>query len=154
MLKQTSHKGQLKTTLCSFSDEVKLHCLKPAKTGELKDKTLLILQIKEPVILPAEWIYLGIAKGIAIWERKLWQTIGKSREQGRELAFIEERGELEEAAPNEMISLEVIKSLRWWQLLIGWAAALLIGWAVARRGENLPSSCWSNKVETSSCPGL
>ena len=54
VLKQTSHKGQLKTTLCSFSDEVKLHCLKPAKTGELKDKTLLILQIKEPVILPAE----------------------------------------------------------------------------------------------------
>ena len=42
VLKQTSHKSQLKTNLGSFSDEVKLHCLKPAKPRQIKDKTLSI----------------------------------------------------------------------------------------------------------------
>lgn len=52
----------------------------------------LTLNIKLPVVLPAKWIYLGIAKELQLGICMLWWTICKSNKQGRGTLFCREKG--------------------------------------------------------------
>lgn len=52
---------------------------------------VLTLKNKELVILPAKWIYLGIAEELQCGTSKLWLTVGKSKFRGKGLAFREEK---------------------------------------------------------------
>lgn len=42
---------------------------------------LSTLKVKQPIILPEKWVYLGIAEELQFGTHKLWQTIGKSGDQ-------------------------------------------------------------------------
>ena len=49
-------------------------------------------KIKQPVILPAKRTYSETAEELQFRTCRLWQTIGKSREQGEEGHFTDQRG--------------------------------------------------------------
>lgn len=54
---------------------------------------LLPLKIKQPVILPANWVYWEMAVGLQFETCKLWQSLGKSREHRRGILLYREKGE-------------------------------------------------------------
>ena len=50
---------------------------------------------KEPVILPAKWVYLGIAEKLQFGTSQLWRAISKSKEQREAWSYRGEKGSWE-----------------------------------------------------------